>query len=157
MLRMPPGPGPWRTLALRRRRKKKARAASAMSTANPPMVPPTMAPVRDAVLVTGGAAASVVSLVALADSEVVEVADVADDEDAEVRVELRVELLLVLLFGFPSVVGSLRVLMLWVYVMLTVGRVSMAVTPLALFCTVAARSLAVPQPYWEYPPSKTFM
>ena len=45
--RTPPGPGPRRRLrARRRRRRKKMRARRAMRTARPPMVPPTMAPVR---------------------------------------------------------------------------------------------------------------
>jgi hypothetical protein len=92
------------------------------------------------VLVDAGPAVAVESMV---DEE--EESDVVDDE--EVRD---------LLDWVPSVVGVLRVVMPCVYDTLTVGRVR-TVAPLALFLTVAARSLAVPQPNWEKPPSKTFM
>ena len=82
------------------------------------------------------------------------VAEVVESEEAEAGVaDERVVVLLARLDEVPNVVCSLRVLMASVYETITVGRLRTAVIPLALFWTVAAMSLAVPQPYWEKPPS----
>lgn len=132
--RMPPWPGPSRMLDFCLRLMRKAiRATRAIRTARPPMVPPTIAPVRFgslAGLATGALVgfALVVSLVAVADSaldvddvDVVEVAedDVLDDEEEEdVELELLVESVLVTV---PSVVGSLKLLILCVKDAVMVG------------------------------------
>jgi hypothetical protein len=143
---------------LRRRRKKKASAAREIRTARPPMVPPTIAPVREPESVDAGGAAAGEEVAAElattvdADEDAEVVADDDEDDDDVVDDSIELDLLVIV----PSVVGSLRVLIPCVYETLTVGRVRAVVIPLALFITVAARSLAVPQPNCEKPPSKTF-
>lgn len=89
--------------------------------------------------------------------ELVELVEVEDDRDEDEEVvEERLEVLLVLLL-VPSVVGSLKVVTSWVKGTLTVGRSNVPVVmPLAAARTVVARSLAVPQPNCEKPPSKAF-
>jgi len=103
------------------------------------------------VSVAGGAAAG--SALSVGVAEVVE----SEGAEAGVADERVVVVLLARLDEVPNVVGSLRVLMASVYETITVGRLRTAVIPLALFCTVAAMSLAVPHPYWEKPPSYWFM
>lgn len=57
----------------------------------------------------------------------------------------------------PRVVGSARLAGLPVKVNVSVCLSGAAVIPLAAAATLVARSLAVPQPYWKNPPSKTFL
>ncbi len=78
------------------------------------------------------------------DDEVEEddVDDVVDEEDVDVPVVLLLDSLLVVV-----AVSEIDIL--------TVA--SCAVTPLAVFATVAAWSLAVPHPHCENPPSKLFL
>jgi hypothetical protein len=56
----------------------------------------------------------------------------------------------------PRVVGSAKLTGVAVKLNVSVSLSGAAVIPLAEAATLVARSLAVPQPYWEKPPSKTF-
>jgi len=75
-----------------------------------------------------------------------------DDVDEEDVVGVLVELVKVLL---DSLLVGAAVVVVSEMDMLTVA--SWAVTPLAVFATVAAWSLAVPHPHCEKPPSKLFL
>ena len=76
-------PGPSLTLFCRRRRRKAASATRAMSTAKPPIVPPTIAPVR--LLDPGSLSGALVEV----DASEVDVEDTVDDvTDDEVVVVL---------------------------------------------------------------------
>lgn len=77
---------------------------------------------------------------------VVSVADLVDEDPSE---SLRV--------AEPSVVGVARLLGLWVKLMRSLVSEIGAAAPAAPAETTVARSLAVPHPNWENPPSNTFL
>lgn len=125
-----------------------------------------MAPVRSGGLVAAGADGGAVVPVAVLDVEVrvvdgvvvgvvdgsVEGEDDDDDDEAELDSELDSELDC-LLVTVPSVVAWLKVLAAAVRAILLVCRSKAPVIPLALANTVVPRSLAVPHPNCENPPS----
>lgn len=151
-------------------------AAMPTRAATPPILPPTIAPVwseplLSLELVPGAAvAADPVELVELVDEEaVIEVASVVVAGDGIVIV---VRVPVVSDFGddegevvaevadtdpVPSVVGVARELGLCVKDISAVVSTIAEGTPEALASTVAARSVAVPQPNCEYPPSNTLL
>lgn len=96
------------------------------------MVPPTMAPVREVALADAKMAGEVVAagLATTVEEEVEEDEELEEDDELLV-VELR-------LVTVPSVVGSVSLLMLCVYAILTAGRVRAVVTPLAVAITTVA-------------------
>lgn len=171
--RMLPFPGPDLALAFCRRRMQKARRATrAMRTARPPIVAPTITPVRFVVCarpVSGASVAgevvSVVVSVEVEDDCVEDCVDDGEEVDVEGEVELEDETLELadsvsveltdsvpveleaVLVTVPSVVGSLSVETACVRLRLTVGKVTCVVKPLALVKTIVARSLAEPHPY----------
>lgn len=140
--------------------------------ATPPILPPTMAPVRlkppSLPVLVPGAAVGVELAELVEEDSVAElgsvvvaglgmvtvvrvpvVSEVADDEEIEVTV-LDSD-------PVPSVVGVARELGLFVKSTSALVSTIAEGTPEALARTVAARSLAVPQPNCEKPPSNTLL
>lgn len=169
-----------RTFAFLRRSRKMATAIRATRTATPEIVPPTMAPVLSIdeapaagatvvslgeVVVVGVAGTVVVvpALVVVVDELVVVVDELVEDsvdvEEADevdvaedvVLVKLLVPVLGSIVIGVATVVGC-AVRLTSMLVMDTE-----AVPPEAVASTVAARSLAVPHPYWYAPPPNWFL
>ena len=94
--------------------------------------------------------------VSVVDEVVVGVVDDSAEDDDDEEVELDSELdfeLDSLLVTVPSVVGLLKVLAVAVRATLSVCRSKVPVIPLAVANTIVPRSLAVPHPNCENPPS----
>lgn len=77
----------------------------------------------------------------------------SDEADCDALLEISDELRVLV----PRVVGTARALGLCVKSISALVMVTPSSRPVALSATVAARSLAVPQPNCEYPPSNTFL
>jgi hypothetical protein len=135
----------------------------------PPIVPPTMAPERSAVLLeeAGGAADVVVPVAELVEDSVVGVAEINVDPGKLVVKVVRDsddvgEVLNGVVVEFELGLGRLGVGRdkkegLSVKATVKVGRTKLAVIPVAVASTVVARLLAVPHPNWLNPPSNTFL
>lgn len=126
-----PPSGPRRALARLWRRKKKARAMTAIRTATPPMVPPTIGPILSLPGIPAPPAGAAVWAGSVDREGVLD----ADDED-DLWVDFTDEV-------------ELSELGVCVKEMEIVGRVRGPVAPLADASTVVAMSLAVPHPNWE--------
>ena len=156
------GPGP-RRLFRRRRRQQNRSASSAAKRARPPIVPPTMAPVRlypgPDFCDVGGAAGVVLAVSAGAREDVgvpdeLVVAELEEEEEEEEDCEeLDEDAALVEEEEEDGLDNELADLVSAIEVC-TRGKVG---CPLAAVCTEVARSDAVPQPYWKKPPGNEFL
>lgn len=81
-----------------------------------------------------------------------ETEDVGVEVDAELDVDgVNVPVLVLIVVGVASVLGD-SVRLTW-----TLVRETASVRPDADASTVVPRALAVPHPYWDWPPPKTFL
>lgn len=149
-----------------RRQKNMATAMRAIRTATPLMAPPTIAPVLSdlefplppagtALVVWAGELA-----VPVVEDDVLEVLELLVEEDLELLVvdeteleDVDVEVVdgALIVVGVDSVLSD-SVKLTWMLV-----RERVSVRPDADAITVVPRELAVPHPYWEKPPPKTFL